>query len=364
MLLKSLRTLFAGIFLIVFLNACDKNGVDPINPQAKNPVSVTKSYYQGSNLLETTQYDIEPTGSGDTVSLKITDSIASFPYVKKIQRKQFIFNPATKLISKITAEALNNGPGLTNYEYKMNFDLPRNGTQFGKMLMTYFSNNNPITSFDFIGGNNSATGDLYLNILYSSNNNQRGQLHSSADGRIFRIDETLISDPILYLYFTNSIPGYQYKKETIHTYLFDQDKRCKSVTIENGHYEYIPNGPFQWDPVFIPSAVRKLDFRYSTDYSNLEKALNKLFLLKESGIIRAAETYTLQLDEIDVYTFNQTVSETYTDSCFTVTNNTKTLTRASTYTNNIKKDNSGNIESITQVNTKDNYRLVYSFKYN
>jgi len=358
------------IFAIaVFVQSCAKDiDDDPSNPSGKRVASITRTFYDGSKRVKYIRYDMEKNGSRDTIAFKITDSFEASVnhWMYSIARKRYTFDPVTKNISQIVLQTIWDGAwnNTSSAEYKMNFDFNRDGAIYAKMFMTELLGA-PITSFTADGGVLPDSGKLYLNFVYQSVGigGPYSGTETFIDGRFDKVYETGVFRPFLDYYFKFFIPGYSVKEGMNYSVYYNQNKRCDSVLIENGYYMQVPVDPFTWEAVWVGTATIKKHFVYSDDYSILENAVQNLNLMKQSIVLRNAETLHQPNNDVDFYTLNETISKSYTDSCFRVANNQRTFIKSEKYSNAVVKDNTGNIESITQTNSYNNLKVVNSFKY-
>jgi hypothetical protein len=380
----------SGLLLILFLlTSCQKSSTT--NNPVINPSQLPKSVIFHFPTADPNSEHIY-IYSFQTDSIKNTYTVSSYDSLVNPEPGTYLgFTPTVKTyyfssetpkrITRIEYRLNEQEPGgtpLPHFGHDIDFTYNDNTQDPGSMTITdYLADQTAVrgqVSGD-IGKNNTNWQGLKLDIINCDFHDGLRTPNRTAywnDVFLEQYDDSVeVIDRDIYFYFysffnyPDKFPEQQYYTYK-YIYVLGKEVPCKTFAIDllSTHYEGMNVVTDIW-------GQRKIDYTYSSDLASLEGIFNQLNIssilfweksaFRSAGVSQYADSQEIMIhNEMilpDMYLYYADISASYTDSLFQLNDTPpKQLLQAHQYVNNIEKDNSGRIISITRSNESG---LVY-----
>jgi len=355
--IKKSHLLIAVIFCLVIIISCKKvvNNTSNPPPAAKidRPIKVLQTQYTPNQIISEKSIYTFPDTTVNKIVYDRLDSFYSdiyFTFSAK-SHTEYDFDPVTKHLltsSSRTAELFGNNPLSTNingnwdniFDFSSHNDYPDTITtiNYTNYLMT-----SQYPGFKF------SPDRLYPGvILYDQNLNSTlsYQIILNDSGAVHLIDTGSSTDP------NNNIISYKY-------YLDSADD-CRRLLIQKG---FILEDPSLNTSYFQPTTEIRSTYTYDNNSDEIKQLLGTVMNATDLYWNRIAVRYSQTLDGKEPYYYFRRLCRSYSDSAFIVSGNSYSFSSATTYQNEIVKDQKGRISSLIYKNGSGGLIEVFDFIY-
>ncbi len=363
--MKKSHLLITVMFSSVIIISCKKGGntITPPDIKIDRPIRVLQTQYTpAQQILKKSVYTFPDTLTNNKIEYNRLDSFYSDIYftMSTTNHTEFDFDPVTKHLLKSssrTAELFNNDPLSSDingnwdniFDYSSHKDYPDTITtiNYKNYLMT-----SQWPGFKFSPDRLYPAGIL----LYDQNLNSTlsYQIILNDSGAVHLID---IGDFHSYP-FNNLIPGFQLSNINSYKYYLDSTNDCRRLLIQNGFMQQDNTHAY-----FQPTAELRSTFTYDNNSDDLKQLLGTIMNAKDAYWNRIAVRYSENTSGKEPYYYFQRICRSYTDSLFTVSGNISYFYSATTYQNEIVKDQKGRIASLICKTGSGNLIEVFDFIY-
>ena len=360
--MKKSRLLITVIFCLVIIISCKKEVTNstepPVAPKIDRPIRVLQTKYSpDQTTMQKLIYTFPDTVPENKIEYDYLDSFFTTGINTFITRThiEYDFDPVTKHLIKSssrTAEMFNNDPRASNltgnwdntFDFHSHKDYPDTITtiNYTNYLMT-----SQWPGFKF------SLDWIYLDnglILYDQNLDETltYQIILNDNGAVHLIDTHLggSSD------FPTPITSYKY--------FLDSTGDCLRLLTQNGfeQQDYTLDTAY-----FQPTTELRSTYTYDNNSDEIKQLLGIIMNTKDLYWNRIAVRYSQNIDGKEPYYYFQRICRSYSDSAFTVNGNIYSFSSATTYQNEIVRDQKGRIASLICKNGSGDLIEVFDFIY-